>query len=223
MLGGRVSVGVGELVAHTWLPKLIAVMSERYPEVKVDVTVDRTPALVSGLETGDYDVVLAGSHRLVTTFPTLALGSERFVWVSGPDGETNSRPLRPRDLQARHIITEGKSAAIYRSVERWFIENGAYPTHRITCNTTVTMADMVAAGLGIALLPLVLIERQLSAGTLRVIPTQPEFEPVRYRAIYLPAPGSLGQTVAETAVEVSTFKGARRRGRQRRVTRPQLR
>jgi DNA-binding transcriptional LysR family regulator len=206
---GRVSVGVGELIAHTWLPNLVAVMSERYPDVKLDITVDRTPALVRGLETGDHDVVLAGSHRLVTTFPTLELGSEPFVWVSAGGEEPASRPLRPRDLQTRHIITEGKSAAIYQSLERWFIQNGAYPTHRITCNTTVTMADMVSAGLGISLLPFTLIEKQLAAGTLSLIPTEPEFEPVRYRAMYLPAPGSLGRTVAEAAVEVSTFEGSR--------------
>src|SRR5690242_8861754 len=37
---GRVSIGISELIAHTWFPKLISLLSERYSEVRVDATVD---------------------------------------------------------------------------------------------------------------------------------------------------------------------------------------
>jgi DNA-binding transcriptional LysR family regulator len=67
------------------------------------------------------------------------------------------------------------------------------------------MAMLAAAGLGISLLPRDLVERELSEGTLRIVPTEPAFEAVRYRAIYVPVPGSLGQIVAEAAAEVSSF------------------
>jgi DNA-binding transcriptional LysR family regulator len=210
--GGRVSLGISELIAHTWFARLIARMGERHPEVKIDATVDTTPALVRGLDAGEFDVVLAGAHKLTTTHPTLELGSRPFAWIEKP-GAPIRRPLRPRDLQARRIITWAKGAAIHPSIERWFLQDGAYPIHRITCNTAVTMAVLAAAGLGVALLPPDLVERELADGALRIVPTEPAFEPVRYRAIYVPAPGSLGRIVAEAAAEVSTFaKPPRRRG-----------
>lgn len=212
-LAGRVNLGVSDLVAQTWLPKLITLITNRYPEVRVDVTVDVTPPLVRGLETGDFDVVLVGSHRLATTFPTLELGSETYAWVEKANSKSSVQPVRPRDLQARRIITTSRGAAIYQSIEKWFIEGGVYPSHRITCNTTAAMTDLVAAGVGVALLPIALIERQLKAKTLAIIPSEPEFEPVRYRAIYVPAPGSLGEVVANAAVEVSTFQKAHKRSK----------
>jgi len=204
-IGGRVSLGISELIAHTWFSKLIAVMSERYPEVKIDATVDTTPTLVRRLDSGEFDVVLVGAHHLSTTHPTLELGSKPFVWIAKPNGQPIERPLRPRDLQSWRIITWGKDASIHQSIDEWFVEDGAYPIHRITCNTAVTMAMLAAAGLGISLLPRDLVERELSEGTLRIVPTEPVFEAVRYRAIYVPVPGSLGQIVAEAAAEVSSF------------------
>jgi DNA-binding transcriptional LysR family regulator len=204
-IGGRVSLGISELIAHTWFSQLIAVMSERYPEVKIDATVDTTPTLVRGLDSGEFDVVLVGAHNLSTTYPTLELGSKPFVWIAKPSGQPIEQPLRPRDLQSWRIITWGKNAAIHQSIDKWFVQDGAYPIHRITCNTAVTMAMLAAAGLGISLLPPDLVERELSEGTLRIVPTEPAFEAVRYRAIYVPAPGSLGQIVAEAASEVSSF------------------
>src|SRR4051794_35073816 len=35
---GRVSLGVSEMVAHTWLSDLLATMNSRYPEVQIDPT-----------------------------------------------------------------------------------------------------------------------------------------------------------------------------------------
>lgn len=204
-IGGRVSLGMSELIAHTWYSKLIAVMSERYPEVKIDATVDMTPSLVRGLDSGEFDVVLVGAHHLSTTHPTLELGSKVFVWIAKPGGQPIERPLRPRDLQSWRIITWSRDAAIHQSIDKWFVQDGAYPIHRITCNTAVTMAMLAAAGLGISLLPRDLVERELSEGTLRIVPTAPGFEAVRYRAIYVPVPGSLGRIVAEAAAEVSSF------------------
>lgn len=205
-LTGQVSVGVSEVVAQTWLPKLIERMTERYPQVTLGLTVDLTPPLVRGLETGEFDVVLGGSHRLVTTFPSLELGTEQMAWIGKTGSVTSSTPLRPRDLQSMQIITSAKGAAIYQSIEKWFINGGAYPSRRITCNASTAMADLAAAGLGIALLPVVLVKQQLAARTLSIIPSEPAFEPVRFRAIYAPAAGPLGEIVAKTAVEVSTFR-----------------
>lgn len=204
---GRVSLGVSELVAHTWLADLLSVIGSRYPEVQIDTNVEMTPRLLRGLEAGEYDLTLLGTHRLVTTYAVRDLGSLRFRWMEKPEGNMSRKKLTPRDLQNRRVITWSKEAAIYRLVEDWFTRNGAYPGERITCNTALTMASLAAAGLGVTLLPRELVKQELAAGMLRVIPTEPELDPVRYHAVYIPARrGSLAELVAETAREVSTFK-----------------
>src|SRR5262249_23586781 len=153
---GRVSLGVSELIAHTWLPALLSTMGSRYPEVQIDTTIDMTPALLHGLEAGDYDVILAGAHRIATTFPTRSLGETTFHWL-GRDPPEGKPPFTPRDLERSRIITWSKDAAIYASIQDWFISHGAGSARRITCNTAATMASLAVAGLGITLLPLELV------------------------------------------------------------------
>jgi DNA-binding transcriptional LysR family regulator len=204
---GRVSLGVSEMIAHTWLSELLSTMSLRYPDVQIDPTIEMTPALLRGLEGGDYDVILAGAQRLATTFPVLDLGETSFHWFGRDPLGNKPPPFTPRDLEGSRIITWSKDAAIYQSIQNWFISNGAHPARRITCNTAATMATLAAAGLGITLLPTELVRRELAEGTLRMIPTDPGFQPVRYHAVYVPArQRSLGQIVAEAASEISSFK-----------------
>jgi DNA-binding transcriptional LysR family regulator len=203
---GRVSLGVNELVAHTWLPELLTVIGSKYPDLHIDTDVQMTPRLLQGLEAGEYDVTLLGTHRLATTFAVCSLGRLRFRWMEKPTGKRFRQPLTPRDFQDRRVITWSKDAAIYRLVENWFTRNGAYPKQRITCNTAVTMAALAAAGLGVTLLPRELVKRELATGMLRVIPVKPELEPLQYYAVYAPMrEGSQARLVAETAGEVSNF------------------
>jgi DNA-binding transcriptional LysR family regulator len=208
---GRVSLGVSELVAHTWLADLLSVIDARYPEVQIDTNVEMTPRLLRGLEAGDYDLTLLGTHRLATTYAVRDLGTLRFHWMEKADGKKRVQKLTPKDLQNRRIITWSKDAAIYRLVEDWFTRNGAFPGQKITCNTAVTMAGLAAAGLGVTLLPRELVKQELAAGMLRIIPTAPALDLVRYHAVYVPARrGSLAEFVAKTAEEVSTFMRTRR-------------
>jgi len=203
---GRVSLGVSEMIAHTWLSDLLSTMSSRYPEVQIDTTIDMTPPLLRGLEDGDYDVILAGAHRIATTFPVLDLGQTSFHWFGKHLPSDKPPPFTPRDLEGSRIITWSKDAAIYLSIQDWFVSHGAHPARRITCNTAATMATLAAAGLGITLLPAELVRREVSDGALTMIPTDPDFAPVRYHAVYAPGrPGSLRQIVAEAAKETSTF------------------
>jgi DNA-binding transcriptional LysR family regulator len=66
------------------------------------------------------------------------------------------------------------------------------------------MARLVAAGLGVVLMPPRVVERELAAGALSIIPTTPEFPPVEYRAIYDPG-SALGAVVAGIAASCTIF------------------
>jgi DNA-binding transcriptional LysR family regulator len=202
---GRVNLGVSELIAHTWLSDLLASLAARYSGVHVNPTIDLTPKLLLELEAGDFDVILIGSQRLTTTHPVLDLGTVAYRWMGKPPTIPLTKPLTPRDLQARQIITWPEEAALHRSIRDWFIDHGAYPEEPITCNSALTMAAMAAAGLGISLLPEEVVKRELSEGRLAIIPVEPEFEPVQYKAVYVKRRGSLGEIVANTAKEISTF------------------
>ena len=89
-LRGRVSLGVSELIAHTWLSDLLAALTSRYSGLRINPTIDLTPRLLSELDAGEFDVILIGTQTLSTTNPVLNLGSVSYRWMGRP------RVLRPR-------------------------------------------------------------------------------------------------------------------------------
>jgi DNA-binding transcriptional LysR family regulator len=208
-LRGRVSLGVSEIIADTWLAELLGVIAARHPAVVVDTTVDMTPRLTGGLEDGTYDAVLVGSYRLATIYPTLSLGSTPFSWISAPGAFPSEAPLTPQELQRLPLITWPRQAAIHSRLTEWFAGHGVYPQRQHTCNSVIAMARLAAAGLGVALLPEQVVARELAEGSLSVIPTVPGFPAVEYLAIFIPGRPSLGEVVARIAAECSPFDSRR--------------
>ena len=212
-VSGRVSLGVSELIAQTWLHELLFQLNRDYPELIIDPTVELTLSLLRGFEAGQYDVLLIGGNGITTTHPVLELGQSKFAWMAKPGTESPSKPLTPRDLQTRRILTWTKEAALYQSIDDWFIQNNAYPLDRILCNATMSIVTLTISGLGISLLPIELVKRELAEKQLCIIPTKPEFPSVRYLATYVPSlwPG-FGRIIAEAAEKISWFKSKRRSG-----------
>ncbi|MBL6458819.1 LysR family transcriptional regulator [Belnapia sp. T6] len=204
-LRGRVSLGVSEVVACTWLPDLLRRLAVRHPEVIIDTHVDLTPQLARGLEEGSFDVVLAGSYRLATVHPTCSLGDTRLGWMLAPGAFAFAELVTPAALQQMPLITWPEQSAIYSQISDWFAAGDAFPVPRHTSNSVVTLARLATAGLGVALLPLQVVQRELAEGKLVLMPTWPDFPNVEYRAIYVERQGTLGAIVAEVAAECSTF------------------
>lgn len=205
VLRGRVSIGVSEIIADTWLPRLLAAMAAERPAVVVDTHVDLTPRLSRGLDDGTYDLILAGSHRLTTEYATQSLGQTPLSWMAAPGAFPTAAPLTPQDLQRLPLITWPRHSAIYGRIADWFAAHNAHPVPQHTCNSVISMARLAAAGLGLALLPPRVVERELAAGALSVIPTTPVFPPVQYRAIYDPRRSTLGAVVAGIAAACTIF------------------
>lgn len=205
VLRGRVSIGVSEIIADTWLPRLLIAMAAERPSVVVDTHVDLTPRLSRGLDDGIYDVILAGSYRLTTEFATQSLGCTPVSWMAAPGAFPADTPLTPQDLQRLPLITWPREAAIYRSIADWFAAHKAHPVPQHTCNSVISMARLAAAGLGVALLPPRVVEWELTTGALCILPTTPVFPTVQYRAIYDPRRSALGAVVAEIAASCTIF------------------
>lgn len=205
VLSGRVSIGVSEIIADTWLPQLLKAMAAERPAVVVDTHVGLTPILSRGLDDGAYDVILAGSPPLSAEYATRSLGCTPVAWMAAPGAFPANAPLTPQDLQRLPLITWPRQSAIYRRIADWFAEHHAQIHSQHTCNSVISMARLAANGLGVALLPLRVVERELASGALDVIPTTVAFPPVRYHAIYDPRRSAMGAEVARIAASCTSF------------------
>jgi DNA-binding transcriptional LysR family regulator len=205
VLRGRVSIGVSEIIADTWLPQLLKAMAAERPAVVVDTHVGLTPILSRGLEDGAYDVILAGSPPFTAEFATRSLGCTPVAWMAAPGAFPTRAALTPQDLQRLPLITWPRQSAIYRRIADWFAAHHAQILAQHTCNSVISMARLATNGLGVALLPLRVVEHQLASGALVVIPTTVAFPPLRYQAIYDPRRSALGAEVARIAASCTIF------------------
>src|SRR5215472_6108930 len=83
------------------------------------------------------------------------------------------------------------------SPERALIQDVASPA---------TVPRRVLEGLGIGLLPPSIIGDELRQGRLKLVPADPAFEPVVYKAVYAAEHPPLGAIIAAEAKTVSTFR-----------------
>ena len=79
-LSGLVRVGVAELVAMTWLPKLAKVLHERYPKITLELDIALTSPLKARLQSGELDVALIPGTAFDPGYVALPLGSVKFCW-----------------------------------------------------------------------------------------------------------------------------------------------
>ena len=82
-LAGEVRFGMPQDFADSWLPQALAQFARAYPSVRIAVTVDRSPVLLSALKAGDLDLVLAFGDADTTVSETLTRLPVQ--WIANPD------------------------------------------------------------------------------------------------------------------------------------------
>ncbi|WP_442880104.1 LysR substrate-binding domain-containing protein [Aurantimonas sp. A2-1-M11] len=95
-----------------------------------------------------------------------------------PSNCSPARPvIHPRDVYHLTVLMNPGPSPNHRQTMAWFAAAGLEPTHISSCNTVPgVLANLVEAGIGISILPTVLIAPQVKAGTLVASQCQPALE-----------------------------------------------
>jgi len=203
----RVRLGVGETIALTWLPQLIARLNEQFPAMVIESEVDLTAALWSKFDTGDLDVMLLPTPVQGANLVIGDLGISPYTWMANPKlGIPEDRAQSPADLQRFPIITLSRDSVLHEVIEDWFRGSRAEP-HRVdVCNSLGVVASLTISGLGISLLPPEIYQREIERGELMVINAAPVLKPIEFISVYRrDREPALNEIIAEIAHDTSTF------------------
>ena len=213
-LSGVVRVGVAELVAVTWLPAFASTLHARYPNLTLELDVSLTAGLASRLREGDLDLALIPGRSFDGALEVVSLGSVEFAWTAGPLLALPKRALVADDLRKYRVLSLGEQSVHFDTVEHWLGGN-AHRRQVDICNSMSVVAALTIAGLGISLLPPACYHREIKAGKLRLLKTNPRVADVEFAAVYFKRrPNSLLPLIAALAQEMSSFAksgGARER------------
>lgn len=204
-LSGLVRVGVAELVAMTWLPQFAATLRERYPQVALELDISLTSPLRSRLASGDLDIAFIPGPAFDVGLSMRSLGSVQFGWMAGRDFPSRRGPLVAADFSELRILSLGENSVHFETVSSWLAESGSTQRPDL-CNSMTVLAMLTAAGVGVSLLPPMCYEKELAAGELKLLDSDPAPPRIPFSVVFKSRKTTALQTaIADIAVEISTF------------------
>jgi len=153
-LVGTFHLGVAPTIAPTLLPKVIPVLYERYPELKLHVTEHLPGMLESGLDVGDFDLILtvlpmqSGRQRIRPLF------SERLkVVMHAAHPLARKTTLRGRDLHQQDIIGFSQHLQLQKQTQVLCDRYGAHLLKELEANSMASLRLMLLMNMGVAIVP----------------------------------------------------------------------
>ena len=197
---GRLRFGSFPTALGTFVPAAFAHFRERQPDVVLFVIDDHLQRLVPRLEAGELDLALIYEHDALPDVAArdlvrVPLFEDPFKAVL-PEGHRlagRGEPLALADLAGETWIGGGPASAWYRIVREACAAAGFTPEARFTTDDAVAVQALVAAGLGVAVIPGLPLARPLAGVAVR--PLEPG-GPARRISVARPRDAYRGPAVA---------------------------
>ncbi len=168
-VAGRLSVGAIPSVALYVLPKLIRRFQQRYPKVTFEVFEDTTDKLAQRLEDGTLDLVLASSGDEAPSLERHSLGEEPLLMLLPEKHRlAGKKNIRWSELASEKFLLLHEVHSLSIKVRQLLAANDLNPEVVLQGAQLVTIASMVAAGLGVTVIPQMMAETKFIRGCVAV-------------------------------------------------------
>lgn len=181
---GPFRFGATELVALTWLPKLILAMKAEYPSLIPIPEVAASVDLFNKLAANELDLVIGLDPPSDRDFTTVPLGEVQLEWISAPGFGPDADTIPLAEMAKYPILTQAQGSGLQRLVLDWSVANGLQINRVVQCNSLNVLAGLAASGLGVTFLTASYFGPEIASGRLRIIRTEPAIPPIRYFAVF---------------------------------------
>lgn len=154
-ISGVVSIGSTPSVTPYLIPPVIELCRKRYPKLKVHVQESLRRKLIAELLHGEIEVAVSsytGDTPGIDAEPILQEALKLAVPKDHPLAEKPGR-ISISDFVEEPIVLLGESATLGDKVFDFFGNNEAKPNVVALCSQVRTMKELVAAGMGVAIVP----------------------------------------------------------------------
>jgi len=203
-LAGTLRVGVIPTVSPYLLPRLTPRLRAEHPKLTVLWSEDRTGALVAALHAGDLDAALLALEADLGEVEHAVVGIDRFVLVTPrahPLGAAGA-PVRKADLRGVPVLLLDDGHCLREQALSFCARAGARELG-FRATSLSTLAQMVAGGAGVTLLPEMALPVELNRAEMDARPFD---EPAPARTIAL-----VWRPRSPLAAALATLAGTMRR------------
>jgi LysR family hydrogen peroxide-inducible transcriptional activator len=170
VLCGPLRLGVIPSLAPYLLPRMLPVLQERYPELRLELRETQTKQLLEELERGNLDAVMMALPLFNPDLETIPLFEDSFLLAVPANEKTPPGPrVTPEaiDMQRLILLEEGhclrdQALALCSVTGRDIVELGA--------TSLTTVMQMVANGYGVTLLPEIAVAIEVRDQRVRLLP-----------------------------------------------------
>jgi len=164
-LGGTFRLGVSSTIGPYLLPHLLPALQHRYPKLKLHLREGDPADLESGLSKGAFDLIMTVLPMQSTDNRVRPLFTEPLkVVVSDKHPLAGRDRISGRDLQGHSVLTMDDHFHLHRQISGLCERFGAHLKKDFEGNSLDTLCQMVMMDMGIAFLPELFIQSEISKG-----------------------------------------------------------
>jgi len=151
---GRVRFGIVPSIAPYVLPDLLQRFQDELPDSRVDVHEDFRSLLLEQVDSGDLDAVILTLPPASPNIEIELLYSEPLLAAIPAGHVLATKPrLTPRDLDGQRLVLLGDASSLALQTRRFFGDHRINVDVVCRCAQVWTVKTLVAAGIGLAILP----------------------------------------------------------------------
>jgi LysR family hydrogen peroxide-inducible transcriptional activator len=190
-IAGDVAVAAIPTIAPYVLPQLVVTFQKHYPDVTLHIVEDVTAGITQRIESGELDVALASTCQQSPTLRRDHLGNEPLLALV-PEGHPLAKQavVSFEDLKSQRFLLLHEMHCLSQQVHHLLESRRLLPEVALAGSQLSTIANMVAAGIGLSIVPQMMVKHHATPGcvSLPFAPPVPErelnvlYNPLRFQS-----------------------------------------
>ncbi|MFC4023882.1 LysR family transcriptional regulator [Oceanobacillus longus] len=150
---GELKIGASYTIGEYLLPKLLAELQERYPQIVPEVTIGNTDEIGSQLLHHEIDIGLIEGNYSHQQFSVEQFSTDKMYIIAAKRQPYKvEEEVSIEDLEKETWIIRESGSGTRKVLENFFEKHCLHPKRVLTFGSTQTIKEGVEAGLGISLL-----------------------------------------------------------------------
>ncbi|KLR72266.1 MULTISPECIES: LysR family transcriptional regulator [Geobacillus] len=173
--GGELSIGASYTYGEYVLPQMIAKLHQHYPLIKPTITIGNSNEIVEMVSSHQLDVGIIEMDIETKNVYIEPFAKDQMVVVASvhhPYAQKES--VQMDDLRNATWIVRETGSGTRKATDEFFLKHNFFPSSIMEFGSTQLIKEAVEAGLGLTFLSLWTIKKELSFGTLTIIPIDDE-------------------------------------------------
>jgi DNA-binding transcriptional LysR family regulator len=198
---GIVRLGLPESVAKACLSELFLKVRKLAPKLQLDVTVDSSSSINRRLRNLSLDIGILAEADVGPPIRVEPIGRNPLSWLGSPAMARSIEACTPTQAADLPIVTTPEPSQTRAVIMEWFAGAGLEPRRLSTCNSLSMISRLIRDGVGIGVLPIVMVQEELAAKALVLLSCRPQLKARTLQAAYhtegVGAPGRVIEAVVE--------------------------